>query len=442
MYGPDTRLNASSRIRAWIADFFARAKLRAREPHTPAGRASSTQRKTLALVPFVQNSPVVRATLDGFASATSRVGGGWWGRTILLFVVLPSVLFFLYSAFLQTRGYEAEARVTVRGAQEFRGSAGDASSIISRISGGGGGAKSTIQDAYIVLNYIKSPAIILDLGGAQYLHKYYSSSRIDYFSRLKNDASIEDLLRYWLKRVSASVDTVSGIVTIKVEGFEASDASAIARDIVHRSESLINAITERSRRDAVERAESEVSRSAGRLATTRDKLTVFRDKSAVFDPATRAKSIAELIAKLTLDKISIESSLETLKGSLGADSPSVRFQRSKLATIEQQIAELNRSLTGPKDDNALSAQLATYERLKLDEQFDELMYKIAQSAYQRARQELERQQLYLVVVVPPNAPEEAIYPKVFVTNLLLFVALFIFWSIGALIAASIADQMV
>ena len=397
------------------------------------------QRSSLAS--YVQNSPAVRAALDRVASGASNNGGGWWIRTLLMFVVLPALVFFVYSALGQTRGYETEAKVSVRGSQEFHGSASDASGIISRMTSGSS-PKSTIQDAYIVLNYIKSTAIIADLGGAKYLEKYYSSSHIDYFSRLQRDASIEYLLKYWLTRVSASVDTVSGIVTIKVEAFAPADSSAIAHDVVHRSESLINAITERSRRDAVERAEIEVSRSADRLAATRDKLTKFRDSSAIFDPATRAKSVAELIAKLTLDKISIENSLETLKGSLGPDSPSLRVQRAKLATIEQQISDLNKSLTGPQSDSALSAQLATYERLKLDEQFDELMYKVAQSSYQRARQELERQQLYLVVIVPPNTPEKATYPKVLTNSLLLLVALFIGWSIGALIAASIADQMV
>ncbi|MDE2363467.1 MAG: hypothetical protein KGM42_12380 [Hyphomicrobiales bacterium] len=384
---------------------------------------------------------MIRATLDNLA-ALKPSSGNWWLRTLVAFVVVPSILFFLYTTLWQSNGYEAEARVTVRGAQEFRGAVTDASGIISKITGGGAGSKTTIQDAYIVLNYIKSEAIILDLGGTPYMEKYFSAPAIDYFSRLPKNEKIEDLLRYWLKRVTASVDTVSGIVTLKVEGFAPGDASAIAQDIVHRSESLINTITERSRRDAVARAEEEVSRAADRLAATRNKLTAYRDTTAVFDPATRAKSVAEVIAKLTMDKIAIESSMATLQGSLDANSPSQRIQQTRLDTINQQIAALNKSLTNPNDSGALSAQLATYERLKLDEQFDEFMYTISQSSYQRARQELERQQLYLVVVVPPATPQEATYPKIFASSLLLFAALFIFWSIGALIAASIADQMV
>lgn len=406
-------------------------------PRRPAASQKSdiVRREIARVAAFARSAPEALV-------ATNSSGGGWWIRSLIALVVAPSILFFLYAAIWQSSGYEAEARVTVRGAQEFRGSTADASSIVSRITGGGAGAKTTIQDAYIVLNYVKSEAIILDLGGAQYMEKYYSAPGIDYFSRLSTGATIEELLKYWLKRVAASVDTVSGIVTIKVEAFQPADASRIAQDIVRLSDNLINKITERSRKDAVQRAENEVSRAADKLAGTRDRLTAFRNQSAIIDPAIRARSVAEIIAKLTLDKIAIENSLATLEGSLRPDSPSQRIQRTKLESIVQQIAELNKSLTAPHNDSALSAQIATYERLKLDEQFDELMYTVSQSAYQRARQELERRQLYLVVVVPPATPEQATYPKVFAGSLLLFAALFIFWSIGALIAASIADQMV
>lgn len=414
------------RVRSGIgAALAARAR-----PILAAGHASAGLQRAVA---------IARPAREAIAVVSAA--GGWWLRSFVVLVLAPSLAFFLYAAFWQSYGYEAEARITVRGAQEFKGATTDMSGIISRITGGGG-AKATIQDSYIVLNYIKSTAILSDLGGAPYLEKYYSRPQIDYFSRLPRGSKIEDVLKYWTGHVHASVDTVSGILTLKVEAFSAPDASALAAAVIRLSERLINKISERSRKDAVARSEQEVSFAADKLAATRDRLTLFRDKNALIDPGTRAKSIAELIARLTLDKVNIEGALATLKGSLGADSPTQRVQRDRLAAIDKQISDLNASLTDSGSDKAVSAQIASYERLKLDEQFDELMYKIAMSSYEHARQELERQQLYLVVVTPPAQPQEATYPKVFTSSLLLLVALGIFWSIGALIAASINDQMI
>jgi capsular polysaccharide transport system permease protein len=388
----------------------------------------------LSRAPALLNSAVE----GGFAVDSN--GGSLLGKSFLALVLAPSLVFFLYAALWQSNGYVAEARLTVRSAQEQKSAVTDASSIIGKLSGGS--PKATIQDSYIVLNYIKSQAILADLGGRDYLERYFSVGYVDYFSRLPHAMKAEDLLQYWLKIATASVDTVSGILTLKVEGFRAEDAAQIAKDIVRLSEALVNNVTMRSRTDALARAEREVSLSADKLATAREKLTAFRNQGSLIDPASRAQSVGETLGKLTLDKISIENALATLQGSLAVDSPTQRIQRARLAAIDQQIADLKKTLTDPTNDQAVSSQIASYERLKLNEQFNERMYTIAENSFQRARQELEKQQLYLVVVVPPTLPERATYPKVIASSLLLFAALFIFWAIGALIAASINDQMV
>lgn len=379
-------------------------------------------------------------TIDG---ALSAGGGGAYWKTFLLLVIAPTIVFFLYSAFWQSNRYVSETRVTVRAAQETKVVTGEAASLIGKLAGGGGGARSTIQDAYIILNYIKSAAIVTDLGGAAALHRYFSTNNADYFSRLgSTDSRIEDLLKYWLSRVAASVDTVSSIVTVKVEAFRPQDARSLASEIVRLSETIVNNMSMRSRKDAVVRAEREVSISADKLAVAREKLTEFRNQGALIDPGSKAAGVSETISKLMISKLAIENSLSTLQGRLDTDSPTQRIQKSRLAAIDQQIAELRKSLTDPKSEQAVSAQIASYERLKLEEQFAERIYMISSNAYQRARQELEKQQLYLVVVVPPTLPESAAYPRPVVNSMLMFAGLFILWGIGALIAASISDQMV
>jgi capsular polysaccharide transport system permease protein len=378
-------------------------------------------------------------TIDG---ALAPGGGGLYWKSFLLLVLAPTILFFLYAALWQSNRYVSETRVTVRAAQETKVVTGEAATLIGKLSGGGG-PRSSIQDAYIILNYIKSQAILRDLGGAAALQRYYSAGAADYFSRLGGGGlRIEDVLKYWLSRVAASVDTVSGIVTVKVEAFKPQDAVAVAQDIVRLSETVVNTMSLRSRQDAVARAEREVALSADRLAAVRDRLTEFRNQGAMIDPGSKATSVSETIAKLTMDKIAIENALSTLQGRLDADSPIQRIQKSRLQAIEQQIVELKKVLTDPNSDKAVSAQISSYERLKLEQQFAERIYAISSNAYQRARQELEKQQLYLVVVVPPTFPESAAYPRPVVDATLLFAGLAILWGIGALIAASISDQMV
>ncbi len=386
---------------------------------------------------------LLRQSLEGVAETISTAGagasGGIVGRSFIYVVVLPTFLFWLYACFWQSQRYVAETRLTVRSQHENK-TGTDAASMISKFTGGGADASS--QDAFIVLNYVKSRAIVADLGGRDYMEKKFARSGIDYFSRLGKNANAEDVWKYWLSHITASVDTLAGILTVRTDAFLPKDALDVARDIVRLSEQLVNKITLRNRRDALSRAELEVTLSRHALAEAREKTLQFRNKNVIIDPGSRAASIGEQMGKLTLERIDLVNALSTFSSSLDSDAPSQRLQRTRLAAIDQQLAELKKKLAGAEGSDTVSAQIASYERLKLDEQFAEKLYSIAQTSYDRARQELEKQQLYLITVVEPTLPESATYPKVVVNTVLLFCALLVAWAAISLIYASIEDHMV
>ena len=85
--------------------------------------------------------------------------------------------------------------------------------------------------------------------------------------------------------------------------------------------------------------------------------------------------------------------------------------------------------------------MSAYERLQLDEQFALLIYSIAKSAYQDARQDMDRQQIYVGVVVAPVPPQDSDGPRVFANTLLLFASLGVAWAIFALLAAVVGDHV-
>lgn len=377
---------------------------------------------------------------DMFAGAGS---GGLLRMSFFAAVLAPTALYFLYAALWETPRYVAETRLTVREAsKKDRAAGGDAaSSIMAKITGGGGGSKDT-QNTFIVLNYVKSRALLLDLGGRAYFERKYARSGVDYFSRLRGGATVEELWKYWLNHVSATVDTLSGILTVRIDAFEPKDALVVANDVIRLSENLINQITLRNRTDELSRAESEVALSRQKLAEARERVLQFRNQNYLIDPGSRASSISEMVAKLTMERIDLVNALSTASISLSADAPSLRLQKSRLASVDAQIAELKKKLTDTQGVEAVSTQIAAYERLKLEEQFAERLYTISQTAFERAREDLLRQQLYLITVVTPTLPEDPAYPRVFGSTLLVFGAFLVVWSVVVLIAATIEEQIV
>ena len=367
-------------------------------------------------------------------------GGGALWKSFLLCVVIPSLCYLFYGAFIASDEYVAEARLTVRASQEQKVQGIDASSIISKITGGS--SKSTVQDAFIVLDYIRSRAIVADLGGRDYLEKVYARNNADFVSRLSKGADLEKLWAYWNGKVKAYLDTMSGILTLQVLAYTPEDAVKTAEAIVDLSEQLVNGVSKRSRSDALERAEAEVKLSAQKLAQSRQRLADFRNLNVLIDPLTKAKSIGEMIGQLTVERLQLDSNLRSMSGVLAADSPSQRLQRTRLATIDEQIASLKQKLTDVKGNDTVSAQLATFEELELEEKFNEKLYNVAQASYEKARQERDKQLLYLVVVVRPTTPESATYPQVALTTSLFFASTLIVWGVIALLVAAVKDQSI
>jgi BexC/CtrB/KpsE family polysaccharide export inner-membrane protein len=369
----------------------------------------------------------------------------WAGRALfwsfIFMVIVPTIFSAFYFIFIASDEFLSETRLTVRAASEEKQALSDTLSMFSKLGISGG--KSTIQDSYIVLNYIKSQSIVEDIGGRDYLESKFSLPEIDWLSKLSRGKKNEELRKYWENHVFPSIDTLSGIVTVKVFAFRPDDAREIAGKIVELSEKLINNISERARATAVVEAENELRLNQLELASVQADLLKFRNASVTIDPVATATSIGELIGKLVVERSEIENFKATFSGSLNANSPALRFQQSRIDSIDAQIAELRRKLTSTNSaDKTISSDLATFEQLKLREKFAEQKYSIAQTSLDRAKQDLIKQKLFLVLVVPPNLPEFALFPERGVDLLLSFVLCFVLWGIASLVSASVTDHFI
>jgi capsular polysaccharide transport system permease protein len=414
----------------------------------PTARALTARAGLPRLFAPAHGGRVARTFLDRFRGAV-RFVSNWAPRSagealscsFIAAVLLPTLFFWIYAAFWQSPRFVSETRIVVREAQRQKKEQNAAIDLASALARGHAAPARDAQNAYIALNYFKSRAIVVDLGGRGYFERKFARREVDHFSRLSRGAALEDLWKYWLGHVSANVDALSGVLNLRVDAFGAQDALDLATDVVRLAEELVNRITLRNRADALARAEAEVDLARRKLAEAREKLLSFRNRNALVDPGARAASLGELIGKLTLERIDVVNALSAFDSTLSNDSPSARLHATRLASIDRQLAELRKKLTDSEGSEAVSAQIAGYERLKLEEQFAESMYAVAQTAYHAARQDLERQQLYLVAIVRPTRPESASFPRVGPNTLLVFTALLILWSIVALVVASVRDQI-
>jgi len=361
---------------------------------------------------------------------------------LVVCVLLPVIVSMAYLGLVASPEYASEAKFTIRAASETRSSLlGDTVSNITAAMGLGVGAHSTNQDIFIVADYIRSRTIIEDLGGTAMLRGYYAQPDTDWLSRLSRSASLEKGWKYWKRKVTALIDTPSGIVTLEVRAYSRDEAHRLAQRILEKSEALVNVISERSRQDALDRAQRELQRAEDRLRQAQLALTAFRNQERLIDPALSAQSLGDLIGKLTQDRLTLENNRATLRSTLDQNAPTLRVLNAQIDAIDKQIEGLKNQLTSKGQGTSISSQISGYENLQIEVQFAEKLYTIAQASYERARTEQEKQQLYLVTIDRPSAPEKPTYPKLLLDTATIFAACFILWSMVTLLFATVKDHM-
>jgi hypothetical protein len=91
------------------------------------------------------------------------------------------------------------------------------------------------------------------------------------------------------------------------------------------------------------------------------------------------------------------------------DNPQIQVLNNRIAALSAQIATERGRVT--RGDEALTQQVAGYERLQLEREFADRQLASATASLEQARSDALRQQVFLLRVAEPNLPQRATYPQ-------------------------------
>jgi capsular polysaccharide transport system permease protein len=336
----------------------------------------------------------------------SRLGTRW-PRLIGLICgfAIPALIVVGYIAFGISNQYTSEARLAVRGGEQI------SADPISALTGMASFTQA--QDTLIVVNYVKSRAIVEDLDRSIGLRSMFS--RVDWLSRFHTADPIEDLVKYWRWKIKTNVESPSGIITIQVSAFSPQDALKIANAVVSASEQLVNSMSTRATRDAMEQAQNELTRAERRLGEVRVALQNLRNSQATLNPRRTAEGINKLIGELRLERARLEDDANSAKRSqVLEEAPQMQLLRIRIQVISDQIGELEHQLTSNVEGPAaatVSGKITRFDELELERQIAEKQYTLAIEAFERARVNAERQKVYLTTFVVPLLPHDVAWPR-------------------------------
>ena len=359
-----------------------------------------------------------------------RARRGWRGRRVedrvafhrrpgarawRIFLVVSFVLVFLlpsagaigYFGWLASPQYVVETRFTVQSGAPPR-----VDSIGTLV---GIPAQSIAQDTQVVADYIVSRSMVEALQERIDLRGLYSRDGIDWIARLAPDDSIERLVDYWKSMTDVSIQISSGIVAVRVRAFSAPDALRIMETVVTLSESLVNEINRRMRRDQIASAEDEFARANRRLVQARLELQRARDAEGMLDAGQTGKALGDLLTQLRAEGLRLRQDYETQLKSVNASAPQMRELETRLRVISEHIRELEAKLTNravpAAPGSVVSVAISRFAERDIERRIAEKQYASATAALEAARIVAERKLVYIAAFLGPALPESARYPK-------------------------------
>jgi len=362
----------------------------------------------------------------------SRLRQSWRAHHLFwLTVVLPTIAAILYFGFIAADIYTSESRFVVRSPER------QTASPLGMLLKGTGFTRSQ-DDSYTVHDFILSRDALRVLDENLKLREAFNKG--DIFSRfpgLDRDDSFEDMHRYYQKMVSVRFDPVSSIATLTVRAFDADEAQKINQHLLDMSEALVNQLNERGRQDMIHFAANEVAEAEKKAKLAALTLARYRNEKGVIDPEKQAAIPLQQIAKLQDELIATKSQLAQLQ-LLTRDNPQIPVLKKRIQMLETEIELESGRVAG--GGRSLASKAAEFQRLALEKEFADKQLASALASLVQARNEAQRQQLYLERIAQPSLPDAAMEPRRLRAILAVFVLGLIAWGVLSMLIAGIREH--
>lgn len=361
-----------------------------------------------------------------------------WGARLLstkvLFlavVVAPTIIAALYFFLIASDVFTSESRFMVR-APGRPVPTGIASLLMGGDSSGG-------SDVSAVREYSTSRDALKQLDKTGKIREIYNRPEINFLSRLDGfgKTTFEDTYNYFGKKISIETVNKSSVTILRVQAFRAEDAKWVNEQLLRQSELLVNRLNERSRYDTVRNAEQDVVKARDRSQQAALALAAFRNRYGIIDPDKQSMVSLQMIAKLQDEIISNKTMLaQTLK--LAPINPQIEAYRSRIATLEAEVVNQSKILTGGQ--SSLAGKNTEYARLMLETQFADRLLTAAMASLENAHNEFRRQQVYIERVSQPDAPDEATRPRRVRSVAAVLLTTTVAWGIIVMLLAALREH--
>jgi capsular polysaccharide transport system permease protein len=365
--------------------------------------------------------PVPPAQKCGILAALRR-------RWALSGVVVAIALAALYWGLIASDRYVSEARIVINRTDLASGATMDFATLL--IGGGGAGG----HDQLLLRDHLLSIDMLNKLDDKLKLRAHYSNTDRDLISRLgKAEFNQELFHKYFLSRIDVALDPIAGVLVINSQAYSIDMAHAITTMMVEEGERFMNEMAHRLAREQVEFLEKQLGSLSDRVSKARQAVVDYQNSKGLVSPQRTVESLGAIVGRLEGALSEQKARRQAMLGYLSKDAPDIAQINLQIDAIGQQIAEEQARLASPKA-GALNRALEEFQRLQLEAEFAQDVYRTALVALEKGRVEATRTLKKVSVLQSPTLPQYPLEPRR-LHNFVLF-------GLGTLLFAGIAHLIV
>jgi len=142
-------------------------------------------------------------------------------------------------------------------------------------------------------------------------------------------------------------------------------------------------------------------------------LAKYQKVSKIIAPDDQIKGLMDLYSSLVANKIQTEVKLKSMEANFDSNNPQVKSLRDQLNAINAQIAQLEQktSIKAMPSLEQLPESIVEYGQLMQQLTIAKTVYENVLKAYEQAKIEEAKGNLYVQVIDDPNLPDIKYKPK-------------------------------
>lgn len=326
-------------------------------------------------------------------------------RTILFLIifVLPLGVYSYYELRIATDRFSSDSTVSIT--QDNNSAPSLDLSVIGLPS------VANDKDALTLVTFVNSLDMLQYLEGKLQLRQHYSDPKIDWYSRLPAEASVEDFQNFISNYIVVSYDQTTRLVTLHVQAFSREFAQKVLLAIIERSQDFVDHLNSRVTVEQTKFFESQLKVTEGRVRDAKNELLNFQREHGILTTDSEAQMVNSSIANINSALLAKQGELDVKSRGLNENSPVIQNLRAEIDTLNKQLtAEKNRLSVGT-GGSTVSELAAKFSEIQFNLEFVETIYKSNLAQLERSRLEAVQRLKYLIVITAPSLADASLYPN-------------------------------